>query len=278
MIDYNSIESIVKDVIGEYATEENIHRALILTYKSWKKERIRAEQVSLRKYYSNKLICCERCGIETNNIEIHHKIPVELGGDNSKSNIRLLCSKCHNIENKETRVYNKSTLVNNKSSIIDDNKLINILNEIYNKDVKYYIIFYIAVNTGINVNDIAKFSIKDIMKLCSNNTIRTYNNTYIHVSKKFIDVLHEYSCNKNINDKAFSSRKSTSEYISRQQLDRVFKEACNKVGITDIHIVDLYKSFCYNYIKEYHDIDAIKQIMGFTSDEEVRQYLGVREI
>jgi hypothetical protein len=38
---------------------------------------------------------CEECG-STENLEIHHKVPVNQGGDNMLSNLMVLCHDCHN--------------------------------------------------------------------------------------------------------------------------------------------------------------------------------------
>lgn len=37
---------------------------------------------------------CERCG-EGKSVEVHHIIPLKLGGSNELSNLRTLCTDCH---------------------------------------------------------------------------------------------------------------------------------------------------------------------------------------
>jgi len=38
--------------------------------------------------------CCEQCGAKTH-LQVHHKRPRSLGGDDSDDNLMLLCHKCH---------------------------------------------------------------------------------------------------------------------------------------------------------------------------------------
>jgi 5-methylcytosine-specific restriction protein A len=39
---------------------------------------------------------CERCNrYSKGNLQLHHKIPVKLGGNHDESNLEVLCSDCH---------------------------------------------------------------------------------------------------------------------------------------------------------------------------------------
>jgi 5-methylcytosine-specific restriction endonuclease McrA len=49
---------------------------------------------------------CEMCGY-TGNLQLHHKLPAQFGGDCSDSNLILLCEKCH----AEAHGYNKKNYV-----------------------------------------------------------------------------------------------------------------------------------------------------------------------
>jgi len=41
--------------------------------------------------------CCENCGTKIN-LTFHHIIPKSKGGSNDKSNLMILCRRCHNYE------------------------------------------------------------------------------------------------------------------------------------------------------------------------------------
>lgn len=41
-----------------------------------------------------KYTCCELCG-DTRNLEVHHIIPLSVGGPDIEDNMRVICGKCH---------------------------------------------------------------------------------------------------------------------------------------------------------------------------------------
>ncbi len=54
------------------------------------------------KRYKNKHPICEKCG-GTNGIEVHHKIPLIKGGNDTQDNLISLCYECHKNEHKLNR-------------------------------------------------------------------------------------------------------------------------------------------------------------------------------
>lgn len=52
---------------------------------------------SVKKTLSSK---CQVCG-NRQNLEIHHKIPLSLGGSNEKENLEVLCKNCHKLSGME---------------------------------------------------------------------------------------------------------------------------------------------------------------------------------
>ena len=53
---------------------------------------VRQEQARI-KCEINQFVC-HRCG-STNELEIHHMIPIGIGGTNDTGNLIILCHKCH---------------------------------------------------------------------------------------------------------------------------------------------------------------------------------------
>lgn len=46
---------------------------------------------------------CQNCGVD-NNLEIDHIIPILKGGDNSESNLQVLCGMCNKIKSNKSGV------------------------------------------------------------------------------------------------------------------------------------------------------------------------------
>ena len=60
-----------------------------------------------KKILREKHKACEFCGSD-NRLEVHHIIPLALGGSNNLGNLIVVCKKCHN----KLHVGNRSLLVN----------------------------------------------------------------------------------------------------------------------------------------------------------------------
>ena len=61
-------------------------------FKPRKNADIRQEQTLIKREINQ--FICHRCGA-TNELEIHHMIPIDIGGTNDTGNLIILCHKCH---------------------------------------------------------------------------------------------------------------------------------------------------------------------------------------
>ena len=60
--------------------------------KQLKNAAIRKEETAIKREINQNV--CHRCG-STEKLEIHHMIPVSMGGTNDKGNLIILCHECH---------------------------------------------------------------------------------------------------------------------------------------------------------------------------------------
>lgn len=60
--------------------------------KQPKNAAIRKEETAIKREINQNV--CHRCG-STEKLEIHHMIPVSMGGTNDKGNLIILCHECH---------------------------------------------------------------------------------------------------------------------------------------------------------------------------------------
>ena len=76
-------------------------------YYFWQ-NKVRQEQYSMMRNFKrkNNKLTCNRCG-KSENLEIHHIIPVAQWGGNDVNNLMLLCQDCHKIIDKESFEKNK---------------------------------------------------------------------------------------------------------------------------------------------------------------------------
>ena len=80
---------------------------LVAFYYFWQ-NKVRQEQYSMMRNFKrkNNKLTCNRCG-KSENLEIHHIIPVAQWGGNDVNNLMLLCQDCHKIIDKESFEKNK---------------------------------------------------------------------------------------------------------------------------------------------------------------------------
>ena len=80
---------------------------LVAFYYFWQ-NKVRQEQYSMMRNFKrkNNKLTCNRCG-KSENLEIHHIIPVAQWGGNDVNNLMLLCKDCHKIIDKESFEKNK---------------------------------------------------------------------------------------------------------------------------------------------------------------------------
>lgn len=64
-------------------------------YRCWA---VRNEGQKLRKHIPTSK--CENCGASDTDLEVHHIVPVALGGSNAEDNIQYLCRNCHILAHK----------------------------------------------------------------------------------------------------------------------------------------------------------------------------------
>ena len=90
----------IQQILTNYFPEFHIQT----THKTNRKnQKIRTEQNRLREVMITPDSHCGKCGSK-DNLEIHHMLPVVLGGDNIDDNLLILCRDCHQ---KVTTIYDE---------------------------------------------------------------------------------------------------------------------------------------------------------------------------
>lgn len=81
----------IQQILTKYFPEFHIHT----THKKQRKEqKLRNEQNIIRQTMITSESSCGKCGCK-NNLQLHHIIPITLGGSNDDANLIILCNNCH---------------------------------------------------------------------------------------------------------------------------------------------------------------------------------------
>ena len=89
-------------------------------------------------------------------------------------------------------------------------------------------------------------------------------------------ILKEYIKDKRDYEYAFQSRKGINKPIGVQAVSNILKEAANYFGLYDISAHSMRKTYAYKiYIESKNDITAVKELLGHSSIEETKRYIGL---
>ena len=89
-------------------------------------------------------------------------------------------------------------------------------------------------------------------------------------------ILKEYIRDKKDYEYMFKSRKGTNKPIGVQAVTNAIKQAANYFGLYDITAHSMRKTYAYKiYIESARDIVVVKELLGHSSIEETKRYIGL---
>lgn len=161
------------------------------------------------------------------------------------------------------------------------------------KSNRNYMLFILGISTGYRAGDLIKLKVRDIKesldtgyftimegKKLNSKNIREKNRKprKVVIVKNLRNKLEEYIRDSNDFDYMFPSRKGG--YIQVKRVSQILKEAGDYFNIEKISAHSMRKTYAYRiYEKNEHDLLAIKEMLGHSSTEETKAYLGLdREV
>lgn len=160
--------------------------------------------------------------------------------------------------------------------IKEDETLENFKKALRKNDDKYYIMFEIGVGTGLQLQDILKFKVKDIagkssitVSIGTKNIKRTFN-----IPEDVQKIITEYASNKKPDDYLITGYAGSTQPLSREQAYRIFKAAGKSIGIGSIGAQTMRKTFAWRYYKETGDIYYLQNLFNHASPSITYRYIG----
>lgn len=179
-------------------------------------------------------------------------------------------------------IYNKTGKGANKlreaQPIKEREKIEQIKTELLKKNYRNYMLFLICINTGLKINDILNLKVKHVK---NDSYIIVENSQYekakkIPINRELKKEINRYIKNMKENTYIFQSQKGNNQPISRVQAYRILKEAGKKVGIENIGIQTLRKTFGYWHYKQYKDIALLQSYFNHSSPSITLKYIGIK--
>lgn len=159
------------------------------------------------------------------------------------------------------------------------------------KNYRDYVLFLVGVTTGYRAGDLVNLKVRDIKEAMRKKEFTIYEGKKMK-TKKIIEknrkprtvelipelakILKEYIKDKKDYEYMFKSRKGVNKPIGIQAVTNAIKEAANYFGLYDITAHSMRKTYAYKiYIESDRDIVVVKELLGHSSIEETKRYIGL---
>lgn len=169
--------------------------------------------------------------------------------------------------------------------------VLNIQDYLRYKNYRDYMLFLIGVTTGYRAGDLVTLRVRDIKealrrkeftiyegKKMNTKNIREKNRKprTVELIPELAKILKEYIKDKRDYEYLFQSRKGINKAIGVQAVSNIIKEAAEYFGLYDITAHSMRKTYAYKiYIESGRDIVAVKELLGHSSIEETKRYIGL---
>jgi len=173
--------------------------------------------------------------------------------------------------------------------IKDEETVLDIQDYLKYKNERDYILLVLGITTGFRAGDLVKLRVRDIKKaiqygeieILEGKKVNTRNIRKENIKPRIVPivdnlkrVLKAYIRDKKDYDFMFPSRKG--KHISVAHVSRILKEAGEQFELNNISAHSMRKTYAYTlYMENDKDIVAIKEMLGHSSTEITKRYLGL---
>lgn len=143
-------------------------------------------------------------------------------------------------------------------------------------DDKYYILFEIGIGTGLQLQDILQFRVKDVRNKDTLHAVigtRQIERTF-PLKPELQAVIADFIKDRDDEEYLITGYASTNKPLSREQAYRIFKQTGSKIGLKSIGTQTMRKTFAWRYYKETGDIHYIQTLLNHASPNITFRYIG----
>lgn len=160
-----------------------------------------------------------------------------------------------------------------------------------NNSYRDYVLFLLGITTGYRAGDLVKLKVRDIKealrrreftimegKKKNSKNIREANRKprTVELIPEVAKILKDFIANKKDYEYVFQSRKGINKPIGVQAVSNILKEAGEYFDLYDISAHSMRKTYAYKiYVESGRDIVAVKELLGHSSIEETKRYIGL---
>lgn len=179
--------------------------------------------------------------------------------------------------------------------IKDIDKIRDIQDYLRIRSKRNYVLFILGISTGYRAGDLVKLQVRDVKealrygyfeilegKKVNSRNIRKENikARKVTIIRKLKKILQDYIIGMEDYEFLFKSRKGINRHITVAHVSRILQEAGSYFGLNNITAHSMRKTYAYTiYMENDKDIVAVKEMLGHSSPEITKRYLGLdREV
>jgi len=150
-----------------------------------------------------------------------------------------------------------------------------------------HLLFVIGINSALRVSDLLELRYADVMEPDGNlyshfqlKETKTGKNNKIAMTKGVQKALRTYIKNNfkgDLDHYLFQSRKGVNQPINRKSAWRIIQEAASSIGLRNIGVHSLRKTFSYHQYKSGTDITLLQDMLNHSSSAVTLRYIGITQ-
>lgn len=139
-----------------------------------------------------------------------------------------------------------------------------------------YMMFVFGINTGLRIQDILKFRVKDVTgDQIVMNEMKTGKRKIIQVNPTLKREIKKYTSNMKPEDYLFPSRQGKNKPLKRDMAYKIMRKAANEFDLVDIGTHTLRKTFGYHMYQKTKDITLVQRLLNHSDKSITMRYIGM---
>jgi integrase len=164
---------------------------------------------------------------------------------------------------------------------IKDTNLINTLkSELLKVGYKNYLLFDIAINTGLKIIDIINLTVWDVKNKSQIEVkeVRTGRPLKYTMYPEIHKEIQTFILGMSAGELLFPNKKGGKNPMTNKQAHKCLNEISGKLGQDNMGTHTLRKTFGYHHYKKYNDIALLQNLFSHSTPEMTLRYIGIADI
>ncbi|MBK1812729.1 tyrosine-type recombinase/integrase [Clostridium sp. YIM B02505] len=164
---------------------------------------------------------------------------------------------------------------------IKDTKLIDTLkSELLKVGYKNYLLFDIAINTGLKIIDIINLTVWDVKNKSQIEVkeVKTGKRLKYAVSPEINKEIQEFILGMSPGQLLFPNKKGGKNPITNKYAHNCLNEISEKLGLDNIGTHTLRKTFGYHHYIKHNDITLLQNLFNHSTPDMTLRYIGITDI